>query len=72
MGDVKLKISQGIKIHIELDFEDMIADGFSRGEAIRKIAKNWQMSIQEVSDIINVFEHEMNDIDHTGDLGEIL
>ena len=72
MGDVKLKITEGIKIHIELDFEDMIADGFTRGEAIRKIAKNWQMSIQEVSDIINVFEHEMNDIDHTGDLGEIL
>lgn len=67
-----MRISQGIKIHIELDFEDMIAAGFSRGQAIRKIAKNWQMSIQEVSDIINVFEHEMNDIDHTGDLGEIL
>lgn len=72
MGDFKLRITEGIKIHIELDFEDMIADGFTRGEAIRKIAKNWQMSIQEVSDIINVFEHEMNDIDHTGDLGEIL
>ena len=67
-----MRITEGIKIHIELDFEDMIADGFTRGEAIRKIAKNWQMSIQEVSDIINVFEHEMNDIDHTGDLGEIL
>lgn len=72
MGDFKLRITEGIKIHIELDFEDMIADGFTRGEAIRKIAKNWQMSIQEVSDIITVFEHEMNDIDHTGDLGEIL
>ena len=72
MGDFKLKITEGIKIHIELAFEDMIDDGFTRGEAIRKIAKTWQMSIQEVSDIITVFEHEMNDIDHAGDLGEIL
>lgn len=73
MGDNKLiTATQGIKIHIEMDFDDLIGDGYSRSEAIRKVAKSWSMTHEEVNDIIQAYEHEMEDIDKNGDLGDIL
>ena len=41
-------------------------------EAIREIAKEWTMTFEEVMDIITIYELEMDDIDHTGDLGDII
>ena len=61
-----------IKLHIEEDYDNLILDGVDKQVAIRKIAKEWYMSHEEVNDIVTIYEKEMNDIDHTGDLGEII
>tara|TARA_R100000231_G_scaffold135038_1_gene109149 strand:- start:520 stop:714 length:195 start_codon:yes stop_codon:yes gene_type:complete len=57
---------------IEMDYENYIDDGLSHNQAIHKIAKEWEMSQEEVSNIIQPFLKKMNDIDHTGDLGDII
>lgn len=64
--------SQAIRIHVELDYESMIADGYTKVVAMNLIAKEWLMTYEEVNDIITAYEHEMEDIDKTGDLGDIL
>ena len=64
--------SSWIKLHIEMDYDNLVLDGVEKQVAIRKIAKEWLMTHEEVNDIITIYEKEMNDIDHTGDLGEII
>ena len=64
--------SSWIKLHIEMDYDNLVLDGIEKQVAIRKIAKEWLMTHEEVNDIITIYEKEMNDIDHTGDLGEII
>lgn len=64
--------SQAIRIHVELDYEDMIANGYTKVVAINLIAKEWLMTYEEVNDIISAYEQDMEDIDKLGDLGEIL
>ena len=61
-----------IKLHIEEDYDNLILDGVEKQVAIRKIAKEWYMSQEEVNDIVTIYEKEMNDIDKTGDLGDII
>ena len=61
-----------IRLHVEMDYDMMMLDGVEKQVAIRKIAKEWLMTHEEVNDIITIYEKEMNDIDHTGDLGEII
>ena len=61
-----------IKLHVEMDYDNLILDGVERNDAIRIIAKEWYMTQEEVNDIVNIYEKQMNDIDHTGDLGEII
>lgn len=61
-----------IKLHIEMDYDNHILDGVEKNEAIRRIAKEWYMSQEEVNDIVTIYEKEMNDIDKTGDLGDII
>ncbi len=60
------------RIHVEMDYDEHTANGMSKSEAIRVIAKEWEMTFEEVMDIITIYELEMADIDHTGDLGEII
>jgi hypothetical protein len=60
------------RIHVEMDYDAHTANGMSKMEAVREISKEWTMTLEEVLDIITIYEIEMNDIDHTGDLGEIL
>tara|TARA_R100001510_G_scaffold22399_1_gene19614 strand:- start:482 stop:676 length:195 start_codon:yes stop_codon:yes gene_type:complete len=57
---------------IEMDYENHIDDGLSHNQAIHKIAKEWEMSQEEINNIIQPFLKKMNDIDHTGDLGDII
>ena len=57
---------------IEMDYENYIGDGHSHNRAIGMIAHDWGMTIEEVQNIVNPFLHKMNDIDHTGDLGDII
>ena len=57
---------------IEIDYENYIDDGLPHNKAISKIAKEWGMSQEEVSNIINPLLVKMRDIDHTGDLGDII
>lgn len=64
--------SQAIRIHVELDYEDMLANGYTKVVAINLIAKEWLMTYEEVNDIISAYEQDMEDIDKLGDLGEIL
>ena len=61
-----------IKLHIEEDYDNLILDGVEKQVAIRKIAREWYMSQEEVNDIVTIYEKEMNDIDKTGDLGDII
>lgn len=65
-------ISAGIKANIEIDYEEYIADGYRKAEAIKVIAKEWLMTYQEVSDIINAFEGDMLDNGKNQDLGDII
>ena len=55
-----------------MDYDNLILDGVEKNDAIRIIAKEWYMTQEEVNDIVNIYEKQMNDIDHTGDLGEII
>lgn len=61
-----------IKMHVEMEYDDHVMGGKSKNEAVRIIAKDWLMTQEEVFDIVNIYEKEINDIDHTGDLGEII
>ena len=61
-----------IKLHVEMDYDIMMLDGVEKTEAIRRIAKEWYMSQEEVNDIVTIYEKELNDIDKTGDLGDII
>jgi len=61
-----------IRLHVEMDYDMMMLDGVEKTEAIRKIAKEWYMSQEEVNDIVTIYEKEMKDIDKTGDLGDII
>lgn len=65
-------ISEGIKANIQIDYEEYIADDCSKAEAIKLIAKEWLMSYQEVSDIINAYEGEMVENGKNQDLGDII
>jgi len=65
-------ISEGIKANIQIDYEEYIADGFRKAEAIKFIAKEWLMSYQEVSDIINAYEGEILENGKNQDLGDII
>lgn len=55
-----------------MEYDDHVMGGKSKNEAVRIIAKDWLMTQEEVFDIVNIYEKEINDIDHTGDLGEII
>ena len=61
-----------IRLHIEEDYDNLILDGVDKQVAIRKIAKEWLMSHEEVNDIVTIYEKELTDIDKTGDLGDII
>jgi len=61
-----------IKLHVEMDYDNYMLDGVEKTEAIRRIAKDWHMSQEEVNDIVTIYEKELNDIDKTGDLGDII
>ena len=61
-----------IKLHVEMDYDMLILDGVEKTEAIRRIAKDWYMSQEEVNDIVTIYEKELTDIDKTGDLGDII
>ena len=61
-----------IKLHVEMDYDNLMLDGVEKNEAIRKIAKEWYMSQEEVNDIVTIYEKELTDIDKTGDLGDII
>lgn len=65
-------ISEGIKANIQIDYEEYIADDYSKAEAIKLIAKEWLMSYQEVSDIINAYEGEMVENGKNQNLGDII
>ena len=40
---------------IEMDYEDYVGDGMSHNQAIGKIAREWDMSHEEVDNIIRPF-----------------
>ena len=61
-----------IKLHVEMDYDNYMLDGVEKNEAIRRIAKDWHMSQEEVNDIVTIYEKELTDIDKTGDLGDII
>ena len=67
--DIDMKLNTTL---IEMDYEDYIDDGFTHSESIRLVAKEWGMTPEEVNNVVQPFLARMNDIDHTGDLGDII
>ena len=67
--DISMKINTTL---IEMDYEDCIEDGFTHSESIRMVAKEWGMTPEEVNNVVQPFLARINDIDHTGDLGDII
>ena len=67
--DISMKMDTTL---IEMDYEDYTSDGMTHNQAIGMIAIEWVMTHEEVNNIIQPFLHKMNDIDHTGDLGDII
>jgi hypothetical protein len=73
MKTTETTFARTIKMQIEEDYEKFVIDmGMTKTQAINKIANDFGLAYEFVSDIVNIFEKEMNDIDHTGDLGEII
>ncbi len=73
MGEIwTMSATKWIKLHIEMDFEEHMDNGLTEQEAVGKICRDWSMSQEEVRNIINAIKHELQDIDRTGDLGEII
>ena len=67
--DISMKLNTTL---MEMDYEDYIDDGYTHSEGIRLVAKDWGMTSEEVNNVIQPFLARMNDIDHTGDLGDII
>tara|TARA_B100000963_G_C22105604_1_gene442563 strand:- start:238 stop:441 length:204 start_codon:yes stop_codon:yes gene_type:complete len=61
-----------LKIQIEMDFEEHLDNGLTEQQAVGIIARDWEMSHEEVRNIINAIKSELNDIDRTNDLGDII
>jgi len=57
---------------IEMDYEDHINLEMTHNQAIGVIAKQWGMTTEEVYNIINPYLKNIDNIDFTGDLGEII
>ncbi len=57
---------------IEMEYDDLTGEGLSHNKAIGKIAKEWGMTQEEVHNIINPYLKNIDNIDFTGDLGEII
>ena len=36
---------------IEMDYEDNINDGFTHGESLKNVAKDWGMTVEEVNNV---------------------
>ncbi len=66
---IKMKINTTF---IETEYEELMGLGYSHTEAINSVAREWYMTAEEVSNIIMPFLKKMNDIDYTGDLGDII
>ena len=67
--DFKMKLNNTL---IEMDYEDNIDAGYKHLDSISKVAKEWGMSQEEVANVIKPFLAKLEDIDHTGDLGDII
>ena len=61
-----------LKIQIEMDLEEHLDNGLTEQQAVGIIARDWEMSHEEVRNIINAIKSELNDIDRTNDLGDII
>ena len=57
---------------LEMEYDNLIDEGLSHDKAIGRMAKEWLMTQEEVRNIINPYIKNMNDIDYTGDLGDII
>lgn len=58
---------------IEDDFENYIyVDEYTEAQASRILRKEWDLTAQEVNDIISNYWKKQEDIDITNDLGEII
>lgn len=57
---------------IEMDYDELTIEGATHNKAIGIIAKEWGMTQEEVHNIINPYLKNMDNIDFTGDLGEII
>ncbi len=67
--DISMKMNTML---IEMDYENNIDDGMSHNASIKSIAREWGMSQEEVNNIIQPFLKQLDDIDHIGDLGDII
>tara|TARA_Y100000287_G_C14211659_1_gene351245 strand:- start:1323 stop:1553 length:231 start_codon:yes stop_codon:yes gene_type:complete len=67
------KISKAIQDQIIEEYEDLvILQEMNEPAAIKLLSKEWLMTPMEIHDILVVWKRNQNDIDFTGDLGEIV
>ncbi len=67
------KISRAIHEQIVEEYEDLtIWQDESEPAAIKHLAKEWSMTPMEINDIIVVWKKQQENIDFTGDLGDII
>ena len=66
-------IGKYITMQIEDDFEHYVyVKEMTESEASKILCREWDMTPQEMNDILNTYKKKQNDIDHTNDLGEII
>ena len=67
------KISKAIQEQIIEEYEELIfLEEKPEPAVISHLAKEWSMTPMEIHDILIVWKRQQDDIDITGDLGEIV
>jgi len=70
---MSVKVSRAIQDHIIEEYEEYtVLDEMNEPAAIQKLAKDWLMTPMEIHDILVVWRKQNEDIDFTGNLGEIV
>lgn len=47
-----MKISEGLKINVLIDHEENLAEGRSESSSVRSLSRDWELTPQEVIEII--------------------
>jgi len=63
-----MQIGQGVKISVLYDHEQNIAQGFGEKQSIQILMKTWQLSYEEISQIIDEDRKEQQRLENLGEI----